>query len=605
MNLEIFYNKNGVLNRNKLKENWIKTNMFELHNSISNFIIPDEIVLFSQKMYHYFNNLNNFHECEWCGNKNKRWKSFDTGYKKGCSRSCAIQLSRPTSNITRKNNTIEKYGVDHTSKLSIVKDKMKKTNMEKYGGVSPSNSEIILNKIKKTNMEKYGVEFPLQNEDIKSKMIANFINKWGVDNPIKSPLIKNKIRLFNLEKYGVEWQIISNSTIKKTKKTNLRKYGHEHNWSNNEVIKKGIETKFEKYGRNGISDRIKNTKLLKTKLDLNRKYSNLEIKSVSMNRICEIFCEKHNGYYNINTNLLFQRDIHNYEICTVCNKIGNNNKSSYESEIIIFLKSYKIRYIHSYREFGKEIDIYLQDYKIGIEFNGIYWHSELFREKNYHRDKTDFFLEKGIDIIHIWEDDWLYKNDIVKSIILNKLGLCKRLVARKCYIKEISNSESIEFLNKNHLQGHTASKINIGLFSENELFSIMSFSDKRYIKNEAWEIVRLCSKIGYHIQGGASKLFKYFLEKYNPNVVISYSKRDYSNIDNNVYLKLGFCLDRIIEPGYSWCKKYKRYNRYNFRKDKLVSEGYDEKKTESQIMYERGYYKSWDSGNFKFIFKRI
>lgn len=176
-------------------------------------------------------------------------------------------------------------------------------------------------------------------------------------------------------------------------------------------------------------------------------------------------------------------------------------------------------------------------------------------------------------MIHIWEDDWLYKNDIIKSILLNVIGKSRRIYARKCEVREVSSKESSLFLKTNHLQGKVNSSIKLGLYHEGELVSLMTFGSLRRSlghksNNGYYELLRFCNKLNTTVVGGASRLFKRFLEQYNPISVISYANRDWSN--GNLYKQLGFKFDGYTKPGYHWIVNGLRENRYKYRKDILV-----------------------------------
>jgi hypothetical protein len=265
--------------------------------------------------------------------------------------------------------------------------------------------------------------------------------------------------------------------------------------------------------------------------------------------------------------------------------------------------------IENFRYDRKEIDIYLPELKIGFEYNGLYWHSELNKNKNYHYDKLLFFNNLGINLIQVWEDDWKYKQNIIKSMISNKILKSERIFARKCEIKEIVDNKLIrDFLEENHIQGFVGSNIKLGLFFNNELVSLMTFGNLRkslgqVSKKGVYELLRFCNKLNTSVIGGASKLFNFFIKNYKVEEVISYSLNSYS--DGNLYKNIGFNLENNTDINYFWCKNGIKYHRFNFRKDKLVKEGYDVTKTESEIMYERGYFKVFDCGSKKWIYKII
>lgn len=205
---------------------------------------------------------------------------------------------------------------------------------------------------------------------------------------------------------------------------------------------------------------------------------------------------------------------------------------------------------------GKEIDIYLPDLKLGIEFNGNYWHSELFKKSNYHQEKSLLAKEKRIFLLHIWEWEWNEKKDLIKSLINSKIGeYIKKIGASKCKVKEISLYQYNEFCNKNHLQGTCSAKVKLGLFYKDELVEIMSFSSPRFSSNYQWEIIRECSKQGYFVIGGKKKLWSYFIKNYNPESVLSYC--DFAKFNGISYNQLGFIKIRLNKPGFLWWDKNK------------------------------------------------
>jgi len=257
---------------------------------------------------------------------------------------------------------------------------------------------------------------------------------------------------------------------------------------------------------------------------------------------------------------------------------------------------------------GREIDIINHDRKVGIEYNGLYFHSDEYKDRKYHISKLREMESLGYRLIYIWEDWWVRKQEIVKSMLSSILGgNTEKIFARKCEMREISDESVRIFLHHNHIQGPSVSKIRIGLFHNDELVSIMTFGSLRKTlgtdaKEGHWEMMRFCSKLNTTVVGGASKLFSYFVTKYNPISVISYANRDWSN--GNVYQKIGFQFVGTTEPGYFYAKGKRRFSRSQFTKHKLVSDGADKSKTESTIMKERGYMKVWDTGNLKYVWNK-
>ena len=257
-----------------------------------------------------------------------------------------------------------------------------------------------------------------------------------------------------------------------------------------------------------------------------------------------------------------------------------------------------------------ELDIYIPNHNIAIEYNGLYWHSEEHKDKNYHINKTLECEKQSIKLIHIFEDEWIHKEEIVKSRLMNLLGLTpNKIYGRKCIIKEVFSKGSKEFLNSNHIQGNVNSKIRFGLYHNEELVSLMTFGKLRKNMGKvnldgSYELLRFCNKLDTTVIGGADKLLKHFIKTYNPKELISYADRRWSQ--GNLYEKLGFKFSHDSKPNYYYIFNTKRKYRFNFRKDILIKEGYDPLKSEHEIMLERGIYRIYDCGNkcYKMSFKR-
>ncbi len=498
--------------------------------------------------------------CANCNINRTKFVSVIKGYKKYCSTKCS------NSHIDTKKNKeevyLKNYGVTNPSLNLEIKKKISEKNK--------NQSEYTKKKREETNLEKYGY-------------ISNVVNPAFNEkrtNAILNPKVSEKRKKTNLEKYGVDVPLKSNIVKNKFKKTNLEKWGVEH---------------FK------ISDRYK-------ELDISRHISKLNINHTDIiiekmvNKTYYMVCNTCNDNFEISTNAYNIRKNRNLEICTLCNPV-EYNISLLEKDLLNYIKSVYIDTIETNnRRMGFELDIFIPKLNLGIEFNGIYWHSELFKENDYHYNKYKKCIENNIDLIQVWEDDWLYKNDIIKSSILNKFKLTpKRIWARKCELREVSDTISKDFLNINHIQGWCISSKRVGLFYDNELVSLMTFGNLRKSlgqknKKNEWELLRFCNKLNTTTVGGASKLLNFFIKNYLPVKIISYSKNDYSNGD--LYKILGFSeLGNSIS--YYWVVDKLRRNRWNFRKDKLVKMGYNSDKTEVEIMHQLKSYRIYDSGNTK------
>jgi len=302
-----------------------------------------------------------------------------------------------------------------------------------------------------------------------------------------------------------------------------------------------------------------------------------------------------------NSNVYDHIDYGRIPRCTSCYPYS---KSKGESELRSYLDSKQVNYIANDRSILGELeyDLYLPDKKVAIEFNGVYWHSTEFKNKDYHVNKFLRSVEKGIHLISIFEDEWINKKDIVLARLESVLGFSKTIPARKCKVTTLTSKEYYNFINKNHLQGKASSTYKYGLIYQDKIVAVMSFSKSRYTKDN-YELVRYCSTDT--VIGGASKLFKYFVKEVKPNSIISYANRCWSL--GKLYHKLGFedVTENLSNTGYWYIKNNIRYHRSNFTKKKLIEVGADPLLSESTLMENYGYLKIYDCGNYKFRWKSV
>jgi len=248
-----------------------------------------------------------------------------------------------------------------------------------------------------------------------------------------------------------------------------------------------------------------------------------------------------------------------------------------------------------------ELDIVLPDHKLAIEFDGLYWHNENVVENDYHLKKTEACESLGYQLIHIFEDEWRYKKEIVQSRLKGILGKNDKIFARKTVCKEISYKESKEFLEKSHIQGNCMSKWQYGLFAGDKLVSVMTFGKSRFA--DGFELLRFANALDTNVVGGASKLLKHFV-KDHPEIskIVSYADRRWSR--GNLYEKIGFKFLHKTDPSYFYRVGRVRKSRFEFQKHKLVEQGFDPSKTEHEIMKERKCPRIYDCGTLKYEWTR-
>ena len=297
-----------------------------------------------------------------------------------------------------------------------------------------------------------------------------------------------------------------------------------------------------------------------------------------------------------------------YEInklhCPVCTK-----NSDIEQKVIDFVSRYEKIVTNSRSIINPyEIDIYIPEKKIGIEVNGLYWHSEsMGADVRYHLNKTDEANKVNVRLIQLFADEIMYQWPIVKNRLKNIFGATKyKIPARKCNIKEIDVKIKNKFLEKYHIQGGDQSNKHLGLFFKNRLVAVMTFSKFRKFmgrehQTDCWELSRYVTIASFNIIGGAGKLLSYFEKTYNPQKIISYADRRWS--EGRLYYNLGFNMIKKSRPSYWYTKDYlHRIYRYNFRKSVLSKKLliYDPLLTEWDNMKANKYDRIWDCGTLLF-----
>lgn len=477
------------------------------------------------------------------------------------------------------------------------KDVISRKISEKYNSLSEEEKNKIKEKRKITNLEKYGVENTAQTSYAKNNHKEFYKDK----NKVHNALEKYKKTCF--EKYGVFNTRLVEFIDEKIKQTLLDRYNVTNIQHIPGVSEKAQLTKNKKHG--STSDIMLKTwyTKLKEKFEEN---NNLEF-------LCDI--ENYigsNGTYKFKCLVcknVFDDYFHsgNNPICRVCNK---KICSTEQQEIVDFLQKElgieKIIVNDRNMLNGLELDIFLPDYNFAIEYHGVYWHNETYKDNSYHIKKFNMCKDKNIELISIFSSYWKNKKTIIKSLLRNKLKkTTKKIYARNCIIKEVSDIDAKDILESTHIFGYTKSTYKYGLYFDDELVSLMCFNKPRLGigKNQnGYELTRYTSK--YTIVGGASKLLNYFIKQNITKEIYSFSDNCFSN--GNLYKKLGFIKQSDIKESYWYVDttKDKIFHRFNFRKSKLKEMGYDVSTlTEKEIVSSIGLVRIWDCGKQKWILK--
>lgn len=555
-------------------------------------------------------------------------------------------------------------GYDHPMHNPEAVAKMKQTSLERYGETSFTKTNEYVVKTRNTNLARYGVEWASQNAEVRSKIKNSFIQSLGVDNPMKSNVVQQKWRKNYKEKTGYDHPIYNPEVLDKQHATNLDRYGVEHAVASEVVREKSKSTLVSKYGvDNPLKVAAIKEKVFATNLSKYGNISYLGSAENRM-KLHEALRKSHGVDWYSQTPewksqmmqdssklgewMRFLDDSEHYldqfEECPTLSQLSEKcgvSDSTISAYVIMNGLQDKIRYTLSKMEDDvvdvlkcidssirivrhdravikpQELDIYLPDHKIGIECNPTSTHNSSVNvfdcdgeptPYNYHQKKTESCERNGIFLFHIFGSEWTYNRDIITSMLRNLLGKSShKIYARECTVAEITSSEARDFLDSNHRQGSARARHKLGLFYNGDLVAVMTFGKMRSsigTGNEdlenCYELVRFCSKLDTNVVGGAGKLFKAFIKRYNPERIRSFSDRAHTR--GTLYEKLGFNEVRRSDPGYVWvdmCTDIS-YHRYCAQKQNIKQFLHDDtidlNKTEREIMIEHGFLQVYDSG---------
>lgn len=404
----------------------------------------------------------------------------------------------------------------------------------------------------------------------------------------------------NLEKFGVEYYFQTNEFKKKSKSTLIKKYSAT-NISNVDAIKEKKKITFEK----NFNEDKKQDLFKKRGESISQKFPNTTIVKENLEELLK-------NYTPIQISKKFGlafSTVYNYisDDVKLHKQYIENRSSSYELQISNLLDEMKIKYVKNDRQqiAPYELDLYCPDYNLAIEVNGIYFHHDERLPKNYHLNKTTQCNLKNIHLIHLWDTQIDADLDLIKSLLQTQFYKVERKIfARNCQIKILTQEQYKKFCENNHVQGYCSASVKLGLFFENKLVSAMSFGHSRFNKKAQWELTRFCNSKYTTVVGGASKLFKYFVKKYDPEKIISYCER--SIFTGNLYQTLGFQFLHFSKPNYFYYKRGILESRNKFQKHRLskILLDYNPDLTEYENMKNNGYKRVWDCGQSVWLWER-
>lgn len=430
-------------------------------------------------------------------------------------------------------------------------EQQQQTVKQRYGSLQYLGSSDARFKIIATNQKKYGANTPAPwgSTAFKQSMIA----KHGVANSRQIETANNQI---------IRSQIISNIISGKTEASIISCQ------SKRSVVCQNVEEALD-----SNRERLENVNLLwKHSICGHEYYSRIVDGDINVCPYC------HNGASVLELTL---RSI-------VTDAVGINNVEFKKRGLLTR---------------NREFDIYVESAKLAIEFNGIYWHSTVRNSsRTAHLEKTEESEAQGIKLMHIWEHDFLQKPEIIKSMIMNALGKSIRIGGRTCLVNEIDSGLAKQFLETNHVDGYVGGRVNLGLFYKGDLVAVMTFGKRRFQRasTQDVEIYRFCTKMGYQVQGGASRLFNHYIENYNPAKVISFADRSLGG--GLVYKRIGMIEKAPSVPAYFWANllsptPLSRFQTQKSKLSKLLGDKFDPNQSEDENMRKMGWFKLWDCGN--------
>jgi len=559
--------------------------------------LPDDVPI-SQRFWHITHNNNSIPLCEHCGQHTVGWHN-SKAYVDYCSSLCA---SRSTKTMEKKKKTcLSKYGTTSYSKTEHFKEMFK---TDEY--LQKRNSPVVREKIKQTNLKRYGVE-----------------------NVFQSPGVREKIKQTNLKRYGVENAGGITETQIKIKKTIKEKYGVDH-YNETEEFKRKMKAF---HNNDALMKKTQDTHKATMQLKYGVDYT-FELDTVKA-KIKETYDAKYNGKHpaqmhiseqslsKLNDSNWLREQHHNQlrtassiadelSVCvsTVIDYLRKHSIevkrfmfSTGEREITTFLDTLGVQYIVNSSEIISpfELDIYLPEHNLAIEYNGLYWHSDAAgKRSDYHLAKTECCERKGIRLIHIFEDEWVEQKQKCKDTILHILGLSERgTYARNTNIVEIPWKVAKEFLDKYHLlNAGVAGSFRIGAYDKNnKLIGVMVFGQSNNEGgDDTIELKRFVTDKKNN-PGLGSKMFKYAIRRKEYTEVIAFVDRRW--FTGLVKDYIGFEKISVTDPALWFTDGENRFHRRFKTKTQLIKDGYDVNKPKHVILRELGYYRIWDSGKVK------
>jgi len=438
----------------------------------------------------------------------------------------------------------ERYGVTNVSQLDDHRAKSEQTCLSRYGATSYAGSEVGRAATRQTNLERYGYAEPFGDADYRKRIDQINLERYGVVYPMQSPEVRKRAEQTNVVRYGYANVMCSPEIQQKWKQNYVAKYGYDSPMHNPESIAKLSQTCQERFGVEWACMRPEARKY-RVRSKINKEFENVLS----------------------DANIEFEPEfaLHQYSYDFKCGDtvIEIDPTITHNTELCIYSDGHP-------------------------------------REFDYHLKKSNVANNEGYTCIHIFQwDDWAKIVSMLKSKTV--------VYARKCVLKEISNDTASRFIAEYHIQGQCrGASVCLGLFNSNELVQVMTLGQPRYNTKYDFELLRLCSKSGIEVVGGASKLFSYFIKLHPSSTILSYC--DAAKFSGNVYQMMGMKLLYQSDPAKIWSQvngtKHITDNLLRQRGyDQLFGTNYGKGTSNEQLMIENGWLPVYDCGQKVFVYE--
>jgi hypothetical protein len=557
-----------------------------------------------ERAYCVVHDIHKYPTCDHCG-ENRKWVNTKKIFSATCGKKKCQYIHRAQSTrVTKSNQTTEEKDREI--------QKRKSTLISKYGSTDNFWKHQAEQR-KSTMMSRYGVEYTASSPELREKMKNTIREKYGVDNVFCIESVCEQSRQTSLEKYGAEYHQMCDEGKAARQQTCKEKYGASNALASKEIRKKIDDVLISRYGTKILAhiNPDKRTATLQEKYGVpNIRQAHINPTSLALLDDPKWLVEQH---HTLEKTLVTIAD----ELCVDPKTVGMRlqkyniaikrfGTSTGERSLLEFLETLNTTIIPRTRSIipPYEIDAFLPDAKIAIEYCGLYWHSDIHprMDRKYHVRKTDMCADHGIRLLTIYEDEWLFKRDAVEQKIRSILHkeTATPIHARKCKTLGVSSSDLIPLYESNHIQGPGRGSICYALVHEGTIVAGMSFINHGKGK---YELNRYASSV--RIRGGFSKLLMAFKRSNRWSTITSYADRRWSV--GTMYEQNGFTFDGNTQPSYWYLSpnKLTRIHRSHFRKEKLTTRlsAYDPTLTEFENCDNNGVLRIWDCGLKRYIMK--